>query len=72
VKISEAFGPVKAPRYIVRLVEGLPDLVLIPNTILYYATDRVSYLFTKTLHGIKGSDASNIYDEEVNDDVALY
>ena len=39
------------------------------DRILFYIPDQASYVFTRTLRGKKGSDASNIHDEEVNDEV---
>jgi H/ACA ribonucleoprotein complex non-core subunit NAF1 len=38
---------------------------------LFYVPDHASYIFTRSIRGIKGSDASNIYDEEVNDEVTI-
>jgi H/ACA ribonucleoprotein complex non-core subunit NAF1 len=63
---------VKQPRYIIRLGENLPqnDDTLVERT-LFYVPDQASFVFTQSLRGNKGSDASNIYDEEINDDVLL-
>jgi len=36
---------------------------------LFYVPDSAAFVFTHSLRGTKGSDASNIYDEEINDDV---
>jgi H/ACA ribonucleoprotein complex non-core subunit NAF1 len=36
---------------------------------LYYVPEFASFVFTQALRGMKGSDASNLYDEEVNDEV---
>jgi hypothetical protein len=63
---------VKAPRYVVRLAEQLSELPLTLGAILYYAADRASFVFTHTLRSIKGSDASNVYDEEIHDDVCTH
>ena len=62
----------KQPRYIIRLGENLPqgDDTLVERT-LFYVPDQASFVFTQLLRGKKGSDASNIYDEEINDDVLL-
>jgi H/ACA ribonucleoprotein complex non-core subunit NAF1 len=61
---------VKQPRYVVRLVQNLPqsDVGLIEQ-IVYYVPGQASFVFTQALRGNKGSDASNIYDEEINDEV---
>jgi H/ACA ribonucleoprotein complex non-core subunit NAF1 len=54
----------------VRLAEAAlksgPDLV---DKTLFYVPDRASFVFTRSLQGLKGSDASNIYDEEINEEV---
>jgi H/ACA ribonucleoprotein complex non-core subunit NAF1 len=38
---------------------------------LYYVPEFASYVFTQAIRGLKGSDASNFYDEEVNDEVCF-
>lgn len=35
---------------------------------VYHVSNRSSFLFTSALRAMKGSDASNVYDEEVGDD----
>jgi len=44
------------------------ELDLVDKT-LFYIPDRASFIFTRSLRGTKGSDASNIYDEEINEEV---
>lgn len=44
------------------------EVTLIDRT-LFYIPDKASYVFTQSLRYHKGSDASNIHDEEVNDEV---
>jgi H/ACA ribonucleoprotein complex non-core subunit NAF1 len=36
---------------------------------LFYIPNEASFVFTQALRGNKGSDASNLYDEEVDDNV---
>jgi len=36
---------------------------------LYFIPNEASFVFTQALRGISGSDASNLYDEEVDDNV---
>ena len=36
---------------------------------LLYIPNEAAFIFTQALRGNKGSDASNLYDEEVDDDV---
>lgn len=60
----------KQPRYVVRLVQNqVKDEVNLVHQTLFYVPDRASFVFTHSLQGTKGSDASNIYDEEINDEV---
>jgi hypothetical protein len=54
----------------VRLVETLsPSDSPVSQQKLYYVPEYASYVFTQSIRGFKGSDASNIYDEEINDAV---
>jgi len=36
---------------------------------LFYIPNEAAFVFTQALRGNKGSDASNLYDEEVDEDV---
>jgi hypothetical protein len=57
----------------VRLVESLePSEYPMSEQKLYYVPEYASYVFTQAIRGLKGSDASNLYDEEVNDAVILH
>ena len=60
----------KQPRYVVRLAEHFSEesRLLLGQT-LFYVPERASFIFTRSLLNSKGSDASNVYDEEVDDDV---
>src|SRR5271169_82649 len=71
-QISETFGPVKSPRYLVRLSNKQPSGHLKTDTVLYYVLDHASYIFTRSLRGVKGSDASNLFDEEIGDEVKIF
>lgn len=53
-----------------RLVESLDTSEYpVPEQKLFYVPEYASYVFTQAIRGLKGSDASNLYDEEVNDAV---
>lgn len=36
---------------------------------VFYVADRAQFVFTRALRGLKGSDASNVFDEEIDDEV---
>lgn len=67
--ISETFGPVKSPFYMVPFasIAEVQALGLEKGTRLYYVDEDAIFVFTEPLRHFKGSDASNIYDEEVAD-----
>lgn len=48
----------------------MPSGLVVLDSTLYYVPDHASFVFTRSIRGIKGSDASNLYDEEINDDVS--
>jgi hypothetical protein len=48
-----------------------PSDLPVPQQKLYYVPEYASYVFTQSIRGLKGSDASNFYDEEVNDAVTI-
>ncbi|KAF4592580.1 H/ACA ribonucleoprotein complex, subunit Gar1/Naf1 [Ophiocordyceps camponoti-floridani] len=65
--VAETLGKVLQPMYTVRFnsedeVRGFGVEV---GTKIFYPVDLASYVFTEPLKGLKGSDASNINDEEV-------
>jgi H/ACA ribonucleoprotein complex non-core subunit NAF1 len=72
--ISETLGKVLQPMYTVRFGsnEDIEQLGLELGTKIYYPVAHASYVFTEPLKNIKGSDASNIHDEEVGDDEAEF
>ena len=65
--VSETLGRVHEPLYAV----GFPDssdivsLGISKGTTIFYVDQYSTYVFTQPLKAIKGSDASNIHDEEV-------
>ncbi|EWC46144.1 hypothetical protein DRE_04718 [Drechslerella stenobrocha 248] len=69
-QVQETFGRVEQPFYTVRLkdageVEALNATV---GRKVDYIPSHSTFLFTKTIRTQKGSDASNLHDEEVGDD----
>ncbi|KKA30604.1 hypothetical protein TD95_000846 [Thielaviopsis punctulata] len=65
--ISEPLGKVQQPMYLVGFQSAteITELGLRPGTKLYYSIAHANYVFTSALKNLKGSDASNIHDEEV-------
>nr|CCA24591.1 H/ACA ribonucleoprotein complex noncore subunit NAF1 putative [Albugo laibachii Nc14] len=63
--IDEIFGPVIRPMYLVRFasLDQIPEHVAVGMPVSY-STDQAEFIKPSTLH-VKGSDASNRYDEEV-------
>ncbi|PHH64414.1 hypothetical protein CDD81_4635 [Ophiocordyceps australis] len=74
--VAETIGTVIQPMYTVRFAAESSDsdddlvsaLGLQVGTKLFYPVDLASYVFTQPLRNVKGSDASNMHDEEVGDD----
>ncbi|KAK4703895.1 H/ACA ribonucleoprotein complex non-core subunit NAF1, partial [Phenoliferia sp. Uapishka_3] len=65
--IFETFGSVQQPFYSLRFPpSAIPDpAVFTVGRSVFYAPKMASFVFTRDIRGIKGSDASNIWDEEV-------
>jgi H/ACA ribonucleoprotein complex non-core subunit NAF1 len=67
-RLFEVFGPVTKPFYSV-LFNTEADIAQIPNATVgqhvFYVPNLAKIVFTEQLKFIKGSDASNIFDEEV-------
>lgn len=63
--IDEIFGPVVRPMYLVRFasLDQIPQHITVGMPI-YFSTEQAKFILPSTLH-VKGSDASNRYDEEV-------
>lgn len=68
--VAETIGKVLQPMYTVYFSssEEIEELKLKVGTKVFYPADHASFVFTEPLKGLKGSDASNLHDEEVGDD----
>ncbi|KAF3928526.1 hypothetical protein ABW21_db0203709 [Orbilia brochopaga] len=69
-QVQETFGRVEQPFYTVRLrdAEEAEALNATVGRKVHYIPSHSTFLFTKTIRALKGSDASNLHDEEVGDD----
>ncbi|KAI0640066.1 Gar1/Naf1 RNA binding region-domain-containing protein [Trametes polyzona] len=68
--IFETFGPTSEPLYQVRFNQKYPldtEKVQIGRPV-YHVPDRSNYVFVRQLRQFKGSDASNVHDEEPGED----
>ncbi|KAK0636492.1 Gar1/Naf1 RNA binding region-domain-containing protein [Bombardia bombarda] len=65
--LADTFGTVKNPYYTVgfKSEDEIKELGLEKNTAIYYCPGRSNYALTGPLKVQKGTDASNIHDEEV-------
>ncbi|KAJ3100997.1 hypothetical protein HK100_004625, partial [Physocladia obscura] len=73
-KIFETFGPVVQPLYSVRYVpdEDGPEVDRIKaGDTVFFVEEMAKYVFAAQLRSLKGTDASNIYDEEIVNDFAI-
>ncbi|KAI4141834.1 MAG: hypothetical protein L6R39_005170 [Caloplaca ligustica] len=68
--IAETLGQVQQPYYSVRFTNAaaIAEASITKGTLVFYVEQHSHYVFTQRLKTIKGSDASNINDEEVGDD----
>ena len=68
--VAETLGRVQQPLYTVRFTNtaAISEAGISKDTQIYYVPQHSTYVFTQALKAIKGSDASNIHDEEVGDD----
>ncbi|KAL9027403.1 MAG: hypothetical protein Q9196_004068 [Gyalolechia fulgens] len=68
--IAETLGQVRQPYYAVRFTNAtaIAEAGLSKGTSVFYVEQHARYIFTQNLKALKGSDASNIHDEEVGDD----
>ena len=68
--VSETLGRVQQPYYSVRFtnVTAIAEARLEKDTKVYYVVQHSTTVFTQPLKAFKGSDASNLHDEEVGDD----
>lgn len=68
--VAETLGRVQQPLYTVRFtnVAAISESGISKSTAIYYVPQHSTFVFTQAITAIKGSDASNIHDEEVGDD----
>ncbi|KAH6672735.1 putative snoRNP assembly factor Naf1 [Plectosphaerella plurivora] len=68
--IAETIGKVLQPMYTVMFStpEDITELGITVGTKICYPVDHAKFVFTEPLRSVKGSDASNIHDEEVAED----
>ncbi|KFH40491.1 H/ACA ribonucleoprotein complex non-core subunit-like protein [Hapsidospora chrysogenum ATCC 11550] len=68
--VAETIGKVTQPMYTMLFNTGdeIRELGIEVGTKVFYPVDHASFVFTEPLKNLKGSDASNLHDEEVNDD----
>ncbi|KAL3427496.1 H/ACA ribonucleoprotein complex non-core subunit NAF1 [Phlyctema vagabunda] len=68
--VAETIGRVQQPFYSVRFTNatGIAEAGLSMGTKVFYSEQHSTYVFTQALKAYKGSDASNLHDEEVGDD----
>jgi len=68
--VQDILGRVEEPLYTVRFNNEaeLTDLGVQEGKKVFYIPQHSTFVFTKALKAIKGSDASNIYDEEVGEE----
>ncbi|KAK4498296.1 hypothetical protein PRZ48_010954 [Zasmidium cellare] len=68
--IADTFGRVQEPLYSVAFTNAkeIEDAGLEFGTKVYYVDSHSTFVFTQPLKNMKGTDASNIHDEEVGED----
>jgi H/ACA ribonucleoprotein complex non-core subunit NAF1 len=68
--VSETLGRVQQPLYSVRFTNAgeITEAGLAIGTKVFYSEQHSTYVFTQSLKAYKGSDASNLHDEEVGDE----
>jgi H/ACA ribonucleoprotein complex non-core subunit NAF1 len=72
--VADTFGRVQEPLYSVAFTNAkeIEALGLTYGTKIYYVDSHSTFVFTQPLRSMKGTDASNIHDEEVNEDEAEF
>ena len=72
--VAETFGRVQEPLYSVAFtnLEEAEALGVKHGVTIYYVAEHSTFVFTQPLKGLKGTDASNIHDEEVGEDEAEF
>ncbi|KAI4150088.1 MAG: hypothetical protein LQ340_004270 [Diploschistes diacapsis] len=68
--VAETLGRVQEPLYSVRFTnaDSVASAGLSKGSSVFYVPQHSTFVFTKALQSVKGSDASNIHDEEVGED----
>lgn len=68
--VGETLGRVQQPYYSVRFTNAasISEAGISKGTAVFYSEKHSTTVFTQTLKAFKGSDASNLHDEEVADD----
>ncbi|WEW54916.1 hypothetical protein PRK78_000343 [Emydomyces testavorans] len=68
--VSDTFGKVEQPLYTVHFTnsEEIKKASLEKGVPVFYVVDHSTFVFTQPLKGLKGSDASNLHDEEIGED----
>lgn len=68
--IADTWGRVQQPYYSIRFtnVAAIADAGIYKGTQIFYVESHSTTVFTQPLKAYKGSDASNLHDEEVGDD----
>ena len=68
--VSETLGRVQQPYYSVRFTNAtaITEAGIEKGTEIFYVAQHSTTVFTQPLKAFKGSDASNLHDEEVGDD----
>ena len=66
--VMEPIGRVQEPMYTIgfETVEELQGHKLEKGTRIFYVNDHSTFVFTQPLREIKGTDASNVHDEEIS------
>ncbi|GME40190.1 snornp assembly factor naf1 [Neofusicoccum parvum] len=67
--VTDTLGRVQEPLYTVAFnsTEEISEAGLSKGTTVYYVNDHSTYVFTEPLRNLKGTDASNQFDEEVGE-----
>ena len=68
--IAETLGRVQQPYYSIRFTNqaAMTEAGIAKDTTVFYVAHYATTVFTQPLKAFKGSDASNLHDEEVGDD----
>ncbi|CAI4215755.1 unnamed protein product, partial [Parascedosporium putredinis] len=72
--LADVLGKVQEPLYTVSFnsPEEISEAGLQVGTKVFYSVNHANYVFTQAIKNLKGSDASNLHDEEVAEDEAEF